>query len=142
MFYKSIKFFVSAVILLLPILASAQTNPEMDAKAREQEKKFDEAMEKQLEYYASALKLDDAQIFFLDSIIRHNNKALVEEIKELNAAKVSNSDYFQIAQDKWMDKTYYAIQAVLNEEQWAKYLKLGAAKSKKDRDKRAAKRNN
>lgn len=59
----------------------------------------------------------------------------------MNRNKVSNSDLYVIAQDKWMEKIYTSFQRVFNDEQWAKYLKTGGAKEKKARDKRAAKRN-
>ena len=39
-----------------------------------------------------------------------------------------------------MEKNYNALHAILNEEQWTKYLKTGAARDKKARDKREAKR--
>ena len=43
-------------------------------------------------------------------------------------------------EDKWEEQIYTAMEKVLDEKQWAKYLKTGAAREKKARDKRAAKR--
>ena len=67
--------------------------------------------------------------------------ALRVELKSLQAAKMSNADVYQQVQDKWAEQIYVALQKVLDEKQWAKYLKNGAAREKKARDKRAAKRN-
>ena len=53
---------------------------------------------------------------------------------------MSNADVYQQVQDKWAEQIYVALQKVLDEKQWAKYLKNGAAREKKSRDKRAEKR--
>jgi hypothetical protein len=42
-------------------------------------------------------------------------------------------------QDKWLEAIYQSYLRILNENQKAKYLKSGAAKAKKARDKRAEK---
>ena len=70
----------------------------------------------------------------------HDFDAMRLELKGLRDAKVSNSDAYVRAQDKWSEQIYNSLQKVFNEEQWAKYLKSGAARDKKSRDKRAAKR--
>ena len=53
---------------------------------------------------------------------------------------MSNADIYQVTQDKWAEQVYVSLQKVFTEEQWNKYLKSGAARDKKARDKRAAKR--
>ena len=58
----------------------------------------------------------------------------------LSKAKVESSDIYQQIQDKWSEQMYLAIHKILNEQQWEKYLKQGAAREKKARDKRANKR--
>ena len=63
-----------------------------------------------------------------------------DELKGMGEAKVGNSDLYIIVQDKWAEKTYNAVHRILNDEQWNKYLKMGAARGKKSRDKRAQKR--
>ena len=87
------------------------------------------------------LELEDWQSFYVDSILTHDYDALRVELKSLQAAKMSNADVYQQVQDKWAEQIYVALQKVLDEKQWAKYLKNGAAREKKARDKRAAKRN-
>ena len=49
-------------------------------------------------------------------------------------------DLYNQIQDKWMEQMYNAFEVVLDEPQWNRYLKAGAAREKKARDKRAAKR--
>ena len=87
------------------------------------------------------LDLEVWQSFYVDSILTHDYMALRDELKEMRDAKMTNTDAYQRVQDKWAEQIYIAFQKVFNEEQWAKYLKSGAARDKKSRDKRAAKRN-
>ena len=76
----------------------------------------------------------------MDSILTHDYEAMRQEVKGMRDAKMTNTDGYQRVQDKWAEQVYNAFQKVFNEEQWAKYLKTGAARDKKSRDKRAAKR--
>ena len=41
--------------------------------------------------------------------------------------------------DKWAEQIYNSLHKIMNEDQWSKYLKQGAARDKKTRDKRKAK---
>ena len=135
--YKSMKFFVTLALFLLPLGVFAQQMSE-----EEQAKKLAEAIEREVDHHAENLDLEDWQVFYVDSILTANYKGMMDELGELNRSKVSNPDLFVMDQDKWMEKTYVAFEKVFDENQWAKYLKSGAAKEKKSRDKREAKRNN
>ena len=135
--YKAIKFFGIAAMLLLPFLAGAQ-QPQNEEEAAKQMR---EAIDQTVENYERILELEDWQSFYVDSILTHDYDALRVELKSLQAAKMSNADVYQQVQDKWAEQIYVALQKVLDEKQWAKYLKSGAAREKKARDKRAAKRN-
>ena len=135
--YKAIKIFGIAAMLLLPFQAGAQ-----QAQGAEEEiKQMREAIDQTVENYERILELEDWQSFYVDSILTHDYDALRVELKNLQAAKMSNADVYQQVQDKWAEQIYVALQKVLDEKQWAKYLKSGAAREKKARDKRAAKRN-
>lgn len=134
--YKSMKFFVTLALFLLPLGVFAQQMSDA-----EMQKKLNEAIENSVEHYADDLDLEDWQIFYVDSILTANYHGMMDELNALNKSKVNNADLFVIAQDKWQEKTYVAFQKILDETQWARYLKTGAAKEKKSRDKRAAKRN-
>ena len=61
------------------------------------------------------------------------------ELNDLRNQKVSNLDMLYDVQYRWEDKMYDAFQKVFDEDQWAKYLKSGAARDKKNRDKRRSK---
>lgn len=131
------KFFGIIILLCLPICLSAQqsqTDPEKE------EKQMRTAIDTQIETYTRTLKLEDWQVFYLDSIMTHDYTAMRDEVKSLSEAKVGNADAYQMVQDKWMEKMYQAFDKVLDREQWTKYQKSGAGRDKKARDKRAAKR--
>lgn len=130
------KFILVIALCLLPLAVGAQEQK----SEKEREKEFYEAIEKQIERLTTLLDLEDWQVFYVDSILTHDYTALQEEFKSMGQAKVSNTDLFQDAQDKWSEKIYQAFHKVFDEDQWTKYLKSGAAKDKKARDKRAAKR--
>ncbi len=134
--YKAIKFFGITALLLLPLWAGAQ-QPQSE---EEELKQLREAVENTVTNYENLFHLEDWQSFYVDSILTHDYEALRAELKALRGAKVSNSDIYQQTQDKWSEQIYNSLQKVFNEEQWAKYLKSGAAREKKSRDKRAAKR--
>lgn len=131
------KFFGIIILLCLPICLSAQqsqTDPEKE------ERQMRTAIDAQIETFTRTLKLEDWQIFYLDSIMTHDYTAMRDEVKSLSEAKVGNADAYQMVQDKWMEKMYQAFDKVLDRDQWTKYQKSGAGRDKKARDKRAAKR--
>ena len=134
--YKAIKFFWITALLTLPLWALAQ-QPQNE---EEEIKQMREVIDATVENYEKLLNLADWQTFYVDSILTHDYEALRQELKEMRTAKMSNTDAYQRVQDKWAEQIYVAMQKVFNEEQWAKYLKSGAARDKKSRDKRAAKR--
>jgi hypothetical protein len=136
MSYKAIKIFWIGALLLLPLWAGAQ-QPQSE---EEELKQMREMIDRTVDNYTSLLDLDDWQIFYVDSILTHDYEAMRQEVKGMRDAKMTNTEGYQRVQDKWAEQVYNAFQKVFNEEQWAKYLKTGAARDKKSRDKRAAKR--
>lgn len=130
--------FISIIVLaafVLSVQAAYAQNP-LDEHKKELEKGIQES----LDNMAETLKLEDWQVFYLDSIMTHDFFAMDEELLALQKQKASNTDLYYQIQDKWMDRMYDAFHALMNEDQWNKYLRNGAAKEKKVRDKRAAKR--
>ena len=114
---------------------------ELSAEEKKAEKDFHDSVEREIDRLTHLLDLEDWQVFYVDSIMNHDYKAMQAEMKELQQRKVSNTDMYYDIQYKWQDKIYEAYEKIFNEEQWAKYLKNGAARDKKNRDKRRAKRN-
>lgn len=119
-------------------MASTVSYAQQKQDPEEQQKKMYEAIDKEIERLESSLNLEDWQVFKVDSIYTHDYMAMTEELQELSKKKVENTDIYYSVQDKWMEQIYNAFHKVLDEEQWAKYLKSGAERAKKNRDKRAA----
>lgn len=130
---------LTALLVLAPAMLAAQEQEELSPE--QQEKKFREGIDAQVERYENALDLEIWQTFYVDSILNHNYNAMKEEFKVLSDNKVANPELFIRIQDKWEETSYQAFRRVLNDEQWAKYCKMGASRAKKARDKREEKRN-
>ena len=131
------KFFATTVLLLLSLAAFGQQTKQEE----EVEKQYQESIQKEVERLETNLKLEDWQVFYVDSILVHDYNEMRAELMELQKAKVGNNDIYYDVQDKWNEKIYVALKSIFDESQWQKYLKGGAQKAKKDRDKREAKRN-
>ena len=126
---KSILSTLTAVIFFvaMPQLASAQ---QQDVPSLE------EQIEKEAERLERVLGLEDWQVFYVDSTLMHDFPAMQAEMKELAESKVANRDMYIMVQDKWMDQIDATYKRIFTEEQWAAYLKQGAAKAQKARAKR------
>ncbi len=124
-------------IIISLFLSSAVAFAQQEQQSEEQQ--IQESIDILIEQYEDLLDLEYWQVFYVDSILNHNYNAMSVELKALNEAKVNNRDAYYIVQDKWMEEIYNAFGKVFNEEQWTKYLKSGARKEKKSRDKRAEK---
>ena len=129
------KYFVIVAALALSISLNAQQSTPQD-----REKQLRESIDTSLEKYESTLELEYWQVFYLDSIMTHDYGAMMVELEEKSKAKVENTSIYQQIQDKWNEQMYNSFRKVLSDDQWAKYLKQGAGREKKARDKRIEKR--
>lgn len=133
------KLFGILLFFLLSLTAAAQQQGQSEQDKIKEEKQLREYIDKNVEQAGISLNLEDWQLFYVDSIYTHDITAMTSEIKQLQAAKVSNGSVYEQVQDKWLESIYQAMGKVLNEDQWNRYLKQGAAREKKARDKRKAK---
>ena len=108
-------------------------------KAQEPEKMdiFQQA-EAEADRLQRVLDLEDWQVFYVDSTLKHDLPAMMAEYDKLRAAKVANTSIYYVTQDKWMDRIDASYRRIFNDTQWAAYLKSGAAKAQKARAKRKA----
>lgn len=146
--YKSIKFFfamkpykvtllITALFLSLSVIGRAQQ--QQMPTPEEQQKKLREYIDTEVERLSDMLDLEDWQMFYVDSTLNNDFNAMQEEIMKLSAAKVSNYDMYTQVQDKWTESIYDSYHKFFKPAQWEKYLKSGAAREQKARDKRKAK---
>ena len=85
------------------------------------------------------LELEDWQVFYVDSTLKHDWPAMIEEYEKLRTSKVANASMYQVVEDKWMEQIDNTYKKIFNPQQWAAYLKSGAGKMQKAREKRKAK---
>lgn len=99
-----------------------------------------ERIEQEADRLQRVLDLEDWQVFYVDSILKHDYTAMMAEADKLRAAKVANSSLYVEVNDRWMEKIDAAYRKIFTDEQWAAYLKQGAGKAQKARAKRKAKK--
>lgn len=111
------------------------------ASAQQQEEQPDifEQAEMEADRLQRVLDLEDWQVFYVDSTLKHDFPAMMAEYEELRNSKVSNTSMYVAVQDKWMEQIDATYKKIFTEEQWTAYLKQGAAKAQKARAKRKAK---
>ena len=144
-FFSGMKHFLPGIAAALFLAAAFSTplraqNPQSQEEKEKQEKQLLEYIDKEVQRLSAYLNLEYYQEFWVDSTLNHDLHAMREELEALQASKVSNPDFFVAVQDKWMQAIYDSYHRFLTEEQWKKYLKSGAAREQKGRDKRRAAR--
>ena len=97
-----------------------------------------ERVEMEADRLQRTLDLEDWQVFYVDSTLKHDYPAMMAECEKLQASKVMNSSLYLAVQDKWMEQIDATYKKIFTEEQWAAYLKSGAQRAQKARDKRKA----
>lgn len=125
---------LAAFALFVPALfcvpASAQqpNAPSVEQRAEEEANRLQRVLD-----------LDDWQAFYVDSTLKHDLAAIMTEYEKLQSSRVNNMSMYQSVQDKWMEQIDATYKKIFTDEQWAAYLKTGAAKTIKAREKRKAK---
>ena len=111
------------------------------ASAQNQEKQPtpEEVASQESERLERLLKLEDWQVFYVDSTLQHDFAALDAELKGMQQAKVGNVDLYMEVRDRWMEQVDNSFKKWFTPAQWEKYLKSGARKAQKDRAKRREK---
>ena len=113
----------------------------LEASAQQQPEKPDvyEQAELEADRLQRLLDLEDWQLFYVDSTLKHDLPAMMAEIEGLRAAKVSNTSMYVNVQDKWLEHIDVTYRKIFNDEQWAAYMKTSGGKALKAREKRKAK---
>ena len=124
----------------MAILLSAMLRPDICAAQEQQEPPtVTEMAATEAERLERLLGLEYWQVFYVDSTLQHDYQAMKDELTELSKAKVSNSSMYIAVQDKWMEKIDSTYRKYFTDSQWKAYLKSGAAKQQKAREKRKVK---
>ena len=128
------RMFLSILACSLFLLGAAP-----GALAQQKERTPEEIASQEAERLETLLGLEGWQVFYVDSILQNNYSHMQAELYGLRDSKVENVDLYVSVRDKWNQLTYDAFSRVFNEDQWNRYLKSGAGKEMKLRQKRAAK---
>ena len=132
----------SNLLLLSMSLAAVLTfafQSEALAQAPTKQPDIYEKAELEADRLQQLLDLEDWQVFYVDSTLKHDYPAMIAEYEKLRTSKVSSSLMYQAVQDRWMEQIDNTYKRIFNPQQWAAYLKSGAAKMQKAREKRKAK---
>jgi len=132
-----LSLYVLAGLSLSVFAASAQNQPPQTPQ--EQEKQLIEYIDKEVQRLSDLLKLEYWQEFYVDSTLTHDLRARMEEIQALQKAKVENPDLYVAMSDKWMEQIDRSYKRFFTEEQWNKYMKSGADRARRAREKRKEK---
>ena len=127
------KYFLSAVIFCVFFCLT------LSAQQQEEGPDIYEQAEMEADRLQRVLDLEDWQLFYVDSTLKHDFPAMMADYEDLRKSKVANTSMYQAVQDKWMDQIDATYKKIFTEEQWAAYLKQGAGKAQKARAKRKAK---
>ena len=130
------KFRVICILAAMLLGAQAQC---LLAQQKPESPDIYEQIENEADRLQRVLDLEDWQVFYVDSTLKHDYPAMQAEVMKLAEAKVANRDVYTIVQDKWMDQIDATYKRIFTPEQWAAYLKQGAAKAQKAREKRRLK---
>ena len=98
----------------------------------------EEMLAKELDRLTFSLKLEDWQVYYVDSILHNDYYGMMKELEGMQKSRVSNPDLYQAVQDKWMESTQKAYQKYFSAGQWALYLKPGGQRAINEREKRRA----
>ena len=128
---KSLHFLVFSVMALMSVAVLFAQEPEKQPDIYEQAEIEADRLQK-------VLDLEDWQVFYVDSTLKHDFPAMMAEYEKLRASKVSNQSLYVAIGDKWMDQIDATYRKIFTDAQWAAYLKSGAARAQKARAKRKA----
>lgn len=130
---KRLLYIILSMLLFGSVNAIAQEQEEQKVQTPE------EMAAKEADRLGDLLKLEYWQVFYVDSTLQHDYTALQEEMNKLQSARVENYDLYMSVRDKWFEQIDNTYKKIFSPEQWALYLKTGAAKNIKAREKRKEK---
>ena len=99
-FYRLIHL---ALALFLSIFAGWSQNAQQDP-VEQREKQLLESIDKEVERLRNLLDLEYWQEFYVDSTLTHDLHARMDEMLQMQQAKVENTDLYQTISDKWMEQ--------------------------------------
>lgn len=126
--------FPRIVLTLLAISISITVT----AQNQEQKQKTPvEIASEQADRFQRDLKLNDYQVFKVDSILQHNLSGVMAQFEQMKKGGLQNPESYREVQKNWQTKTDDAFEALFTLEQFDRYLKISGM-SNKERKKKIA----
>ena len=113
------KQFVIYMFALAAMLCSQQ----LMAQNQQEQKSPEELAIEEANRLETTRLLDGAQLFYIDSILRHNYMCLSDDMQALQERGSQDMNSYTTTREKWIQKTIDAFKLVLDEQQYIKYLK-------------------
>lgn len=128
-------------LLYLAVIVFASVLSGLSAAAQEQEKPptAEEVAVSESERLEKYLKLEDWQVFYVDSTLQHDFVEMENELKKMHEAKVGNYNLYLEIQDQWYIRIENSFKKYFTEAQWKKFLKSGMSRGHKESYKRRVK---
>ena len=131
---KRIVFHLAFVALTLFATAASLSAQNTEEKPKTIPEIASERADELMKY----LKLEDYQVFQIDSTMAHDMQALQDEMAAMQKAGVSNPDFYGAVIDRWYNATDSTFEHIFTPQQWTRYIKSTYGKAKRQRDKRIA----
>lgn len=93
------------------------------AQEQEEQKTPEEMAIIEADKLEKELLLSGSQLFYVDSILRHNFVGLGDDMAALRARGSQDMESYKTTREKWIQKTIDAFKGILDEQQYIKYLK-------------------
>lgn len=90
------------------------------------------------DYLAGIIKLEDWQIYRVDSTFQYNFLHMTEEYNTVRRSGASNADLYNKITDRWYAACDSTFKSFFTPEQWKKYLRTTYGKALRAREKRQA----
>ncbi len=93
--------------------------------AQEQPEKSPEEMAiEEAEKLEKELNLTSTQVFYVDSVLRHNIPLMYEDINGLKERGSQDMNAYKTVSEKWLKTITDALKPYLDEQQYIRYLKM------------------
>ena len=119
-----VKFWLASLYLLLFSLCAFAQDPNQVQKSPV------EIASEQADRLHRDLKLNDYQLFMIDSVLQTNIAGVMNEFEQMRKGGMQNPESYRDVQRKWQTKTEDAFEKLLTIEQFDRYLRITGVPSR------------
>lgn len=127
------------LVVLLVFSLTSFAGVKAIAQNQEKEKSTEELAAEEAGRLELMLKLEPHQVFFVDSILQHDMKAMKEEFEQMQRSGMVENSSYEIVRERWLKQIRNSYEKVFTPAQWEKYLK-SVGLYKKEKKKKNAKK--